>query len=213
VIYVRRLKTLNKHSRRTTRPDHYCLYCLSRIRPTSWVLVVSMVPRAKEISADTEEVEVLQKSLQCATHLPGARRNSTASVVLLLGVNVHTAHTPEEPASQSHSAVEVSSKTQIILWICTVRSESQPYSCVKFNSAETLFYVLSKSFPENSLFAKVYIRQQYQTFFNNTRRKCAVQNQTYSRAKFNSAETLFYVQSISFPENGIFAEVYIPQKY
>jgi len=131
------------------------------------------------------------------THLPGARRNSTASVVLLLGVNVHTAHTPEKPASQSHSAVEVSSKTQIILWICTVQSESQPYSCVKFNSAETLFYVLSKSFPENSLFAKVYI---HQTFFNNTRRKCAVQNQMYLRAKFNSAETL------------ILCEVYLFQK-
>jgi len=66
--------------------------------------------------------------------------------------------------------------------------------------------VLSKSFPENSIFAKVYIRQQYQTFFSNIRRKCKVQNQTYSFAKFNSAKTLFYVLSIAFPENSFFCK-------
>ena len=93
-----------------------------------------------------------------------------------------------------------------ILWNCTGQSESQPYSRAKFNSAETLFYVLSKSFPENSIFAKVYICQQYQTFFSNIRRKCKVQNQTYSFAKFNSAKKLFYVLSIAFPENSFFLQ-------
>jgi hypothetical protein len=74
--------------------------------------------------------------------------------------------------------------------------------------------VLSKSFPENSIFAKVYIRQQYQTFFSNIRRKCTVQNQTYSFAKFNSAKTLFYVLSIVFFQKiVVFAKVYIHRKY
>jgi len=36
---------LNKHSRRTTRPVHYCLYCLTRLWPMQWVPVVSMVLR------------------------------------------------------------------------------------------------------------------------------------------------------------------------